>query len=100
MFFHYKNLHFSMFCIEKSVKPMENMCFYTFSVVFSFFYFRTEHTKNPKIQDLQRDTRLSFGLLDFWIFEFLDFGIFGFLDFCDFWIFRVLDFWIFRFWPV
>ena len=47
--------------------------------------------KNPKIQDFQRDTRLSFGLLEFWIFGFLDFWIFGFLDF---WILGFLDFWI------
>ena len=42
--------------------------------------------KNPKIQDFQRDARLSFGLLDFWISGFLGFWIFGFLDFLDFWI--------------
>ena len=95
MISHYKNIHFFVFCIEKPVKPMENMCFYIFSI-FSFITLGLKIQKHPKIQDFQRDTRLSFGLLDFgfldfWIFGFLDFWIFGFLDF---WIFGFLDFWI------
>ena len=77
-----------MFCTEKPVKPVENTYVYIFSIIF-LSYFRTENTKNPKIQDFQKDTRLSFGLLDSWIFGFLDFWTFGFLDF---WIFGFLDF--------
>ena len=75
---------------------MENTYFYIFSIIFSFIILglKIPKSKNPKIQDFQRDTKLSFGFLDFEISGFLDFGISGFLDF---WISGFLDFLIFGF---
>ena len=86
MLFHYKNLHFSMFCIGKLVKPMENTYFYIFPIIFSFIILglkipKIQKSKHPRVSERYQTEFCIFGFLDFWIFGFLDFWISGFLDF-------------------
>ena len=84
-----------MCCINTVYKLNRNIKYIIYFIIAFIFLGmkipKIQKSKNPKIQDFQRDARLSFGFLDFWIFGFLDFWIFGFLDF---WISRFLDFWI------
>ena len=58
MLFHYKTSIFSMCKTYEKHVFLHNFNYFSFVVIL----------KNKKIQDFQRDARLSFGLLDFWIF--------------------------------